>query len=292
MKTLNHIPHEIRRLPQWVCYSSDKVPKNPFTGANAKTNDPNTWGTYEQALGACVIFGFEGVGFVFTKDDEYFGVDLDHILSNHDLVEEFVESLKTYAEISRSGDGIHCLCKGKLPEGSRRHGVIEMYSEGRYFICTGNIYNMKYSQIVDCTESIKPLYKKYFPPVRNDSQARSSSPIRTSDEKLIELALASKNGLKLSMLWQGNWDYKYTSPSEADLALCNMLAFWTGRNAEQMDRLFRKSGLMREKWDEKRGSLTYGEITIDRAIKGCNVIYEPNNMEGVYKWLHQFQINK
>jgi len=52
------------------------------------------------------------------------------------------------------------------------------------------------------------------------------------------------------------------------MALCCLLAFWTGGDQTQMEHLFRQSGLLREKWDEVHyadGS-TYGEKTIERAI--------------------------
>ena len=61
------------------------------------------------------------------------------------------------------------------------------------------------------------------------------------------------------------------------MALCCLLAFWTGGNATQMDRLFRQSGLYREKWDEVHyadGS-TYGEKTVERAIQTTTEYYEP-----------------
>lgn len=71
------------------------------------------------------------------------------------------------------------------------------------------------------------------------------------------------------------------------MALCSSLAFWTGRNAEQMDRLFRRSGLMREKWDRPQSGTTYGAITIQNAIQGCTSVYEPkkgkNSIQAVQK---------
>jgi hypothetical protein len=66
-------------------------------------------------------------------------------------------------------------------------------------------------------------------------------------------------------LWQGDTS-GYASASEADLALCGMLAFWCGRDIGQMDRLFRKSGLMRDKWNRPQSGSTYGMITIEKAI--------------------------
>lgn len=42
-----------------------------------------------------------------------------------------------------------------------------------------------------------------------------------------------------------------------------------------MDRLFRKSGLMRDKWDAYRGTDTYGALTISKAISGMTSFYTP-----------------
>jgi len=70
----------------------------------------------------------------------------------------------------------------------------------------------------------------------------------------------------------------YDSQSEADMALCCLLAFWTGGDRTQMDHLFRQSGLLREKWDEVHyadGS-TYGEKTIERAIATTSEFYDPD----------------
>ena len=130
----------------------------PGTGKNAQSNNPKTWGTFAQAVKACDTFNFDGIGFMFAPP--YFGVDLDHCMDNMDFVDEFVETLQSYAEVSKSGSGIHIICKGTLPEGSRRKNNVEMYSEGRYFICTGNIYNDEYTAIKDCTETIKVLHSK------------------------------------------------------------------------------------------------------------------------------------
>ena len=52
-----------------------------------------------------------------------------------------------------------------------------------------------------------------------------------------------------------------------------MLAFYTGKDAAQMDGLFRQSGLMRPKWDRPQSGTTYGEITIQEAINGTKEGY-------------------
>lgn len=275
---IENLPEELKALPQWVCWvGADKIPKNPATGKNARSNDHKTWGTFQQAVKACDTFSFDGIGFMFANG--YFGVDLDHCADNLDFCDEFVETLQSYAEISKSGSGVHIICKGELPEGARRRGNVEMYSSGRYFICTGNIYNPKYREIVDCTERIKVLHSKYMPSDTPRMAPRQFVPVDMDDQEVIDKARNCKSGYVFSMLYQGNWQGVYSSQSEADLALCNQLAFWTQRNEEQMDRIFRSSGLMRPKWDSKRAGKTYGAITIGKACASCREVYEPKKYE-------------
>ena len=77
------------------------------------------------------------------------------------------------------------------------------------------------------------------------------------------------NGEKFQDLWEGRWQqYRwFPSQSEADMALCSMLAYWTDSDADQIDRLFRQSALYRPKWDEPRGATTYGQLTIQKALE-------------------------
>ena len=275
---VENIPAELKGLRQWVCWvGSDKIPKNPYTGGNAKSNDSSTWSDFDTAVHACDKFHFDGLGFMFANG--YFGVDLDHCLDRVDFCDEFVETLGSYAEISKSGSGLHIICKGKLPPGARRRGGVEMYSSGRYFICTGNIYNPKYSKIIDCTETIKILHSKYLPSETPRLDAQGFVPVELEDQEVIDKARSCKSGGLFQMLYQGNWQGVYSSQSEADLALCNQLAFWTQKNEIQMDRIFRDSGLMRPKWDERRAGKSYGAITIAKACINCVDVYQPAQHE-------------
>lgn len=276
----NNIPEELKGLKQWVCWAgADKVPKNPYNGGNAKSNDSSTWATFDIAAHACDVFHFDGVGFMFANG--YFGVDLDHCLDKVDFCDEFVETLQSYAEISKSGGGLHIICKGKLPDGARKKGGVEMYSGGRYFICTGNLYNPKYKTVRDCTEAIKVLHSKYLPSseAQRAGGGREIEPITLEDQEVVDKARNCKSGYLFNMLYSGAWQGVYPSQSEADLALCNQLAFWTQKNQAQMDRIFRASGLMRDKWDGKRAGKTYGEITISRACANCLEVYEPRKYD-------------
>ena len=280
MKTqLQNIPSELKTVKNWVCWvGSDKVPKNPHTGGNAMANNPDTWGTFAEAVTACKTYHFDGVGFEFAPP--YFGVDLDKCLDKADFCDEFVETLQSYAEISKSGTGLHIICKGKLPDGARRKGNVEMYSSGRYFICTGNIYNPAYTQVKNCTETIKILHSKYLPTSVPKAEFKRYEVVDLDDQEVIDKARNCKSGQLFNLLYSGNWEGLFPSQSEADLAFCNQLAFWTGRNEVQMDRIFRSSGLMRDKWDRKRGSNTYGNITIGKACASCMEVYQPDIHDG------------
>lgn len=278
MGRYDSIPEELKSVSQWVCWTEDKMPKNPRTGKNAQSNNSATWADFETACGAVDKFGFSGVGFMFAPP--YFGVDLDHCLDNVDFVDEFVETLQSYTEISKSGDGIHIICKGKLPSGARRKNGVEMYSEGRYFIMTGRLYNEKYKTIAECTENIKVLHSKYLHSNIPQIAPRPFEAVNMTDDEIIQKARGCKTGSLFQLLYSGNWQGLYGSQSEADLALCNHLAFWTQKNESQMDRIFRSSGLMRKKWDSRRGGTTYGAATIARAVTDCDSVYEPSSYNG------------
>lgn len=271
-------PEELKKTSQFVCWvGSDKIPKSPFNGKNAQSNNPKTWGTFAQAVRACETFGFDGLGFMFDTASGYFGVDLDKCIDRVDFCDEFVETLQSYAEISKSGNGIHIICKGKLPDGARRKDNVEMYCSGRYFICTGNVYNSNYKEIKDCTESIKVLHSKYLPSAvpKAETAQRRTEVTHLEDQEVIDKARNCKTGALFNMLYSGDWEGVYPSQSEADMALCNQLAFWCGKDYVQMDRIFRASGLMRDKWDKRRGADTYGNITLSRAIANCTEVYTP-----------------
>ena len=106
--------------------------------------------------------------------------------------------------------------------------------------------------------------------------------VDVDDAALLDRARASKNGDQFSTLFDRGDISSYASPSEADLALCNHLAFWTGCDAERMAHLFRSSALMRPKWDSRRRDSSYGADTIARAIKDCRETYTGGTMPTLY----------
>jgi putative DNA primase/helicase len=147
-----NIPEELTERPQWVCWCYEerdnkltKVPKT-YRGTAASSTDESTWTTFEcaaAAVGQTSGAGADGIGFVFSDDDPFCGIDLDNCRNPEtgDIAPWAQEILDRvgdgYTEISPSGTGIHIIVKGAVRGGGMRRGPVEMYSRGRYFTITG-----------------------------------------------------------------------------------------------------------------------------------------------------------
>ena len=285
MFNYSKIPQEMKNTKRWVLWKlkktddgrTTKIPINANSGYGAKSNDESTWVSFDEALSKVSYFNCNGLGFMLGNG--YFGVDIDHAIDNTDLINEFIDTLKSYTERSQSGEGIHIICKGVLPSGNRRKGNIEMYDNARFFAMTGDTMNDY--DIAERTEQVKPLWEKYLndkPSEKyvyyNENAPRIKQKVFLTDEQVIQKASESKNGALFNCLFYGQWEGIYKSQSEADAGFCSLLAFWTNKDKNQMDSIFRKSGLYRDKWNQKRGQSTYGEITIESAISHCKSVYE------------------
>ncbi len=293
------IPLELKQLSHWVGWKymqrpgedhKRKVPINAMDGQPAKSNDPVTWCDFDTACLGKERFGLDGIGFMFSGDG-IFGIDIDHCYDPETreldpAAAEIIETVQSYTELSPSGTGIHILCKGALPEGRKRRGAVEMYSTLRYFTVTGNQFGLEYP-FSDCTERVAVMHRKYLGEEETAGGAQKAAlPIPagrgTNADMTVDAILRrmfdSKHGQKLQDLYNGSWEQYGIgdgSQSSADQAFCNTLAFWCRCDAALMDAIFRRSRLYRQKWDKRRGAKTYGQITIDRAIKDCRDIWEP-----------------
>ena len=289
------IPDELKKLNNWICWRAvpdpsahsgiKKEPINPRTGRFAKSNDPSTWASFESAVQASSDYA--GIAFMFLGSG-YFGIDIDDRQDElqaflcgdkNNIFGEFSYALQTYAETSQSGNGTHFICKGKLPgdDFNNHNDHIEMYAGARYFCMTGNLCG-EFVDITDCTETVKPFYERYKTKKEKPESAPlpPPAPVSMDTHSIIEKACSSANGDKFRKLYEGDVsDYK--SSSEADLAFCNMLAFWCGGDIEKMDSIYRSSGLMREKWDRKQTGSTYGRLTLQKAVKECQAFYDPHH---------------
>lgn len=287
---LSNIPDELKQLNNWCVWKFEKrngkrtkIPFNAATGEFAKSNDKSTWSSYETAINA---EGVDGIGFFF--EPPYLGIDIDDIDDDlhrfkqgdklDNIVSEFNEAFKSYTEVSPSGNGLHIIVKGKIPGSRRRKGNIEMYDSGRFFTMTGKTIG-KYKDVTEVSEQVfKTIYEKYLPdntvkyPTTNNYQQNIHN---LSEIDVINEIYKSKQAKLFDDLMKGNYEPYYTSHSEADMALANILAFWCARDYSQMDSIFRQSNLYRDKWDEKRKNSTYGEQTLFKAINEANNIYTP-----------------
>ena len=278
---ITNIPTEMHHLNQWVCWKAvpnekgkiTKIPMNALNGKNAMSNNPETWTDMMGAIVGVDKYNFDGIGFML--ENGYFGIDLDDC--ENELKNEFIEHMQSYTEESQSGNGIHIIARGSLPKGKRRTKGIEMYDNARFFVMTGK--KIGDYKIIDGSEQVKHLFNKYLAdkkeePIQVNAEIVTMKSETLTDTEVLMKAQNSKNGIQFKLLFDGDFEtLNYPSQSEADLAFANLLAFWTGKDASQMDRLFRMSGLYRDKWDRKQSGTTYGALTIQHAIKNCTTVY-------------------
>ncbi|WP_276256802.1 hypothetical protein [Halomontanus rarus] len=300
------IPGILAERAQWLCWRAEerdgkqtKVPVNPATGDFASTTDDRTWSALEQALECAATDAADGIGFVFTATDPLVGVDLDDCRDPDtgeplEPAPTIIERLDSFTEVSPSGTGYHVILEGDLPNGGNRHGSIEMYDQARFFTVTADHVAGTPETVEPRQDALEDVHEEFVAQDdsdESDGDTTASSDVSTlsegsgtldlEDEELLERARNASNGEKFDRLWRGSTT-GYSSQSEADMALCCLLAFWTGGDPARMDRLFRQSGLIRGKWDDVHYSdgSTYGEKTVERAIANTDDVYDPSSGEG------------
>ncbi len=286
---MSALPEKITENGLFCCWRYEerngrktKVPYHPETGMGTKSNDPSSFVSYQTAVQAT---GYDGIGIGIFHD--ICAIDLDDCISDSgyysQTAAEIVALMHSYTEYSPSGNGLHILFSAEGFQYDTKHfyimnhqAGIEIYVAGatsKYITVTGN--RCEDYEFGDRTQELQTLLDKFMR--RPEVSAENAINATSSDlsmEQLLQLAKNSKNGTAFTALWNGSPE-GYSSPSEADLALCRHLAFWTGRDASKMDAMFRQSGLMREKWDRKQSGTTYGAITIQKAIDQCREVYTP-----------------
>ncbi|QOS13391.1 uncharacterized protein HfgLR_20755 (plasmid) [Haloferax gibbonsii] len=299
--TQGKLPPKLVERDQWVCWRSEKrdgkktkIPVVPGEGSFASSTDPETWSDFETALDFVTNERADGIGFVFTKEDPIVGIDLDDCRDPEtgdvdEDAQDIIDRLDSYTEISPSGMGYHVLIKGDLPEGRNRRGHIELYDTARFFTVTGDRVDNTPGHVKRRQDALEAIHREYVQlhsenkePERDEhtsvrDDAKTTPAVALEDDELLKKAKNASNGPKFERLWNGN-TAGYDSNSEADMALCCLLAFWTGGDTTQIDTLFRQSGLLRAKWDEVHyadGS-TYGEKTIERAVEATSEYYDPS----------------
>lgn len=270
-KNALNFPLVLREHKQWILWKRElktdgKITKIPYqvNGRKAASTRPEEWSTFSECLENASAYN--GLGYVFNGG--VIGIDLDHCILPDGTLEpwarEIADRFPSYTERSPSGSGLHILIQSDVELPGRKLGDVECYSAGRFFTVTGDVFEGR-NELRDC--DILEWHKETFKEKEEKVKEGSKNACLPKDEMILSVMFRSKNGSKMQSLYQnGNWkDWGYTSQSQADMALVGALMFFCGNDKVTVDRLFRKSDLYREKWNEMRGTMTYGEWTMQNS---------------------------
>lgn len=268
-----NIPNETRAYPSFVVWKlnqlangkTTKIPYQVRTGQKASVVDPTHWSSFEEAFAA--VHNYDGIGFVFSENDPFTGIDLDDTHGDADALERqeaLFQQFNSYSEISPSGAGLHIIVKGHVPSG-RRKGFVEVYSSSRFFTMTGNVHHAR--PIADRQPELdilwaqlsagKPSNLTTFP-----SATQSDEP----DQSIIDRACNADNGAKFRALWSGDGSVlngSDQSGSAIDQALVNIIQFYT-KDTAQIERIWLSSPQGQRHKTQARKD--YRDSTIGRAF--------------------------
>ena len=298
---MKDIPKELQQRKQWILWKflpdkSGRVTKVPFqvTGKMAASTRPEEWSDFKEAKKALEASKetsdpYSGLAYVFNKD--IIGIDLDYAFYTEGekkgemkpWARATVATLDGYTEYSPTRingipKGVHILLNGTADIEKHKKGLwtdqpghadaIEVYTIGRFFTVTGDVFEDK-KEFKDVNPKIFESWYKTTFPEKEERPAPSpvSSSVLPPDEQIVEKMRASRNGPKFRALYErGEWEVMgFASQSEADLSLAGNLMFFSCNDMGVADRLFRTSKLFRKKWDDKRGTSTYGKDTLQKA---------------------------
>lgn len=284
--------------PQFVNYllvpkadGADKIPCDAV-GRAIDHLDPRNWRTHEEAVAAG-----RPVAFVLTDACGWFFLDLDKCRDENGwsaaATALFTRFTGAWGEVSSSGRGLHVMGRcnpATLADRKRRwDGWLECYTGGR-FIAFGDTgwsriggHEVDYDWTNVLLEVVPQRALMGDLPTGVDPSYTGPE----DDEGLIARAMLSGGagaqfGLRASFkdLWTGdvvalsriypnaNGGFDHSS---ADAALLAHLAFWTGKDMPRMDRLFRRSALMRDKYATRPD---YRDKSIGDAVRLCTKVYD------------------
>jgi putative DNA primase/helicase len=273
MVNFDHIPAALCERDQWLMWMFEardgKRTKTPWTidRRRAASTRPETWTSFPMAQSAYRSGAWDGIGYVFAESDPFCGIDIDHATEPNgritDAALDTILLLNSYTEWTPSGAGFHVLIEGKLPGRGRRHGNVEVYDTGRFFTVTGARFIVTPSGVRPRQEALDHLLST-FPERKPPAQLVALRPPVPDVDALLAQMLRARNSGKVAALLRGDTS-GYQSASEAELALCECVA-WYDPSPSTLDAVVRRSGLLRDKWDELRGDQTYGALTIATAL--------------------------
>lgn len=289
----DEIPEELKQLDKWVLWRAEWIEKQqvyskvPYStdGYKASSTNVSTWLEFQDVI-SLSDEQYNGIGFVLSNDDNYICLDIDDAVNTDtgqlqtDLAIEMTEL--TYCELSPSGTGLHCFFKGTLPDNRKKKRTdldIELYDTGRFMTVTGHTIGQ--SEICDDQETINNIVERYFKLEESQNTITYDPNYKSdlSDEDVLNIMLKYKAKDKISDLLKGNYESYFESPSEAVQSLLHYLAFYTGKDKQQMERIFMDYNSLTDKWDNKRGNTTWGQLELDKAITNQSEVYNKANYD-------------
>lgn len=199
----NTIPSELRAVPQWVVWGFvdkgepklAKVPFIPGTRYGCRYTDPASWRTCDAVMAEALQRNDVGIGFVLSDDDNFNAVDLDNAFDDDGQLRpwaaEIVSNIKTFAERSPSGTGLHLIGRGtaivgkvkcEIATGGERPQAVERYSQSRYLTVTGDVFAG--DELRDIRGGMAWLAQRWFPESARAAKAIADSTRRSDDPDL------------------------------------------------------------------------------------------------------------
>lgn len=241
--------------PQWALASPTEKRPRTTSGAPADSTDPTTWTDFETACRAAAERGWQ-VGYMIHEGDPFCCIDLD--VKSETPVEDrarfdrIVATFDSYTERSRSGLGWHVWVRGEIGRGRKRDGV-EVYSQERFIICTGDVAHDR--PVAARQAVLDNMVGQMQPPLAAVALTGDDCPDFAVAER------AARDDGELGRLWRGDWQDRYPTQSEADLALAKLLLPLTD-SLRECWRTFRLSALGQR---DKAGRPDYAASTLALA---------------------------
>jgi primase-polymerase (primpol)-like protein len=171
------VPDDLAERDQWLLWRYETRNGNPtkvpfqVSGRPASCTDPRTWKSFEVVSNAWARAPkrYTGLGFVFSLEDPFCGIDLDDSIDQQGDVKPWARGIverfsDTYLEISPSGEGLKIWARGALPTNlpgvKVGDGQIEIYDHARYFAVTGRVFRGAPFQIEDHSSDLLMLYDR------------------------------------------------------------------------------------------------------------------------------------
>ena len=256
---------------------ADEPPYNARTGAKADTTDPATWCKFTTA--ERVRGRYDGIGYAFAPDDgmvrRLHSPSVQSAVGRHRPVgaRSILNDTRSYTEMAERVRAARA-APGHAPVRGAQAAAVEMYDRGRYFTMTGDrleetpaeFARPHISRSTPCTRSFsrgphRPRPTATPPPSRPPGDIRLQPPGRrstippsspgrgrrgTGPRRLRHLMTGAIEGRQLSVpLQRGPRALRPARLLDGPLP------------GSHGPKLFRTSQLMRPKWDERRGAVTY-----------------------------------